>query len=411
MIASLRAPMFSAGLAAVVLAGTPAQAGAAESLADALTQGKVSLSLRYRYEHVDQDSFEKDADASTLRGRLNFRSADWNGFAAFAEFDYIGTIGWNDYNAGAGNTPDRTQYPVVADPTGADLNQAWLQWSDAGGTVLRGGRQRIIFDNARFVGNVGWRQNEQTYDAAYFQHKKGNLDFQLAWVWQVNRIFGKDVPAGTDDSNTWLANLGWTFEGIGKLTGYYLDIDDEDVASFSTRTWGARLAGSRKLDALTLGYAAEYAHQVEAHDNPVDYSADYYRLDLSLGLGKVTPYVGYESLGGDHMRAGASFRTPLATLHAFNGWADQFLTTPNAGLEDVFAGLKGSLGAWNWDLVYHDFSAESGGGGFGTELDASLSRSFARHYSVLFKAAWFDGDRGAPYPDTTKLWLQLTADF
>jgi hypothetical protein len=134
-------------------------------------------------------------------------------------------------------------------------------------------------------------------------------------------------------------------------------------------------------------------------------------VDLSLAFALLTPYLGYESLGGDDARAGASFRTPLATLHAFNGWADVFLATPNAGLNDFFGGVKGKLGAWNWDLLYHDFQAESGSENFGQEVDAAISRKFAEKYGVLFKAAWFNADNAAPYDDTTKLWVQLSADF
>jgi len=389
---------------------TPAVA--AETFTEMFTQGKAGVAFRYRFEYVDQDNLPETAEASTLRGRLNFKTADWKGFGAFAEFDYVTDVFWDDYNAGAGNTPDKTQYPVVADPTGADLNQAFLQWQNgAGGSLLRGGRQRIIYDNARFVGSVGWRQNEQTYDAAYFQHKVSALDFQLAYVWQVNRIFGDDVPDGEHDNASWLGNLAYQWEGVGRLSTYYYDIDNEDTAAFSTATYGARLSGSTKLGENAFGYAAEYAYQTDAHNNPVDYSASYYRIDASLGVGKVTPYVGFESLGGDDTVTGASFRTPLATLHAFNGWADVFLTTPAAGLDDLFVGIKGALTSWNWDLLYHDFDAESGSQSFGSEFDASLSRKFAEKYEVLFKAAYFDSKESSPYPDTTKFWVQLSADF
>ncbi len=404
-------PASAAAMAGLcVLVAGPAFA--AESFAGMFTEGKTTVALRYRYEFVDQDNFSQNANASTLRGRLNFKTADWNGFGAFAEFDYVTDVIWDDYDAGGGNTPDKSQYPVVADPTGPDLNQAFLQWQNgAAGSLVRGGRQRIIYDNARFVGNVGWRQNEQTYDAAYFQHKVAALDFQLAWVWQVNRIFGDDVPAGENDNSTILGNLGWNVEGLGKLSGYYYDIDNDDVASFSTRTYGARLAGTHAFDAREFGYALEYARQEDAHNNPVSYSASYYRVDASLGLGKVTPFVGYESLGGDDSVAGASFRTPLATLHAFNGWADMFLTTPNAGLNDLFLGIRGAVAAWSWDVTWHDFDAESGSRSWGSEWDASIGRKFAEKYSVLVKAAFFDGATTSPYPDTTKFWLQLTADF
>lgn len=404
-----------ATLAAVsvsALASTTGSAQAAESFTEMFTQGKASVSFLYRYEFVDQDNFAEDARASTLRGRLNFKTDDWKGFGAFAEFDYVTDVIWDDYNAGAGNTPHKTQYPVVADPTGPDLNQAFLQWQNGdAGSLVRGGRQRIIYDNARFVGNVGWRQNEQTYDAAYFQHKVAAVDFQLAYVWQVNRIFGDDVPAGENENSTVLGNLGYNLEGLGKLTGYYYDIDNDDVASFSTSTYGGRFAGTYKFGENAFGYALEYAHQSDAHNNPLAYSANYYRIDASLGIGKVTPYVGYESLGGDDSKAGTSFRTPLATLHAFNGWADMFLTTPDAGLNDLFVGVKGALGRWNWDALYHDFDAESGSKSFGSEIDASIGRKFAEKYSVLFKAALFDASESSPYPDTTKVWVQLTANF
>lgn len=384
---------------------------AADSMTGLFTEGDAGVAFRYRLENVEQDAFAEDATASTLRTRLNFTSGKWNGFGFFAEYDFILNVGPDEYNEGAGNTPDRIQYPVVADPEGADLNQAFIQWQSDGGTLLRGGRERIIFDNARFVGNVGWRQNEQTYDGVHFQHKASGFDWQGAWVGRVNRIFGRDVPDGRHDNNTWLLNASKALEGAGKLTGYYYDIDDRDTASFSTKTYGLRFTGDMKTSAALFGFAAEYAHQTDAHDNPVDYDANYYRLDLSAALTRFTPYLGFESLGGDGDRPGAAFRTPLATLHAFNGWADKFLATPNAGLDDLFFGVKGKLGAWGWDLVYHDFSAESGGGSYGEELDASLSRPLFEHFGLLLKGAWFNGDASSPYDDTTKLWVQLTADF
>ena len=385
-------------------------AAAADGLGALFTEGKGGLAFRYRLETVDQDGFAKDATASTLRTRLNFKSGTFNGFSFFAEYDYLLEVGPDDFNAGAGNTPNRSQYPVVADPDGWDLNQAYLQWT-AKGTLLRGGRERIIYDNARFVGNVGWRQNEQTYDGLYFQHKAGGIDLQAAWVGRVNRIFGRDVPAGRADHDSWLLNAGRSWEGIGKLTGYWYNIHDEEVPASSNISYGLRFAGKLQTEAAALGYIAEYAHQTDAHDNPVNYSADYYRVDLSYGIDIFTPYIGYESLGGDEGRAGAAFRTPLATLHAFNGWADQFLSTPGAGLNDLFLGVKGKLGAWSWNVLYHDFEAESGSRGYGDEIDASLGRKLFGHYGLLFKAARFDAEAGSSFNDTTKLWLQLTADF
>jgi hypothetical protein len=415
---ALRAPFLSVACSLATIIGVASafpllaeQDPASPEATGLISGGKAGAALRYRFENVDQESFADDAKASTLRARLNFRSGEVNGFSFFGEYDYVFNVGWDDYNAGAGNTPNKTQYPVVADPTGGDLNQAYIQWKNTGGTLVRAGRERIIYDNARFVGNVGWRQNEQTYDGVYFQHKASGFDWQAAWVGRVNRIFGRDVPAGRHDNNTWLLNVGKTAEDVGKLTGYYYDIDNRDAAAFSTATWGLRYSGDWKPGTVPFGFAAEFARQTDAHDNPVDYGANYFRLDLSAPLKWFTPYIGYESLGGDDSRPGAAFRTPLATLHAFNGWADKFLTTPDAGLNDRFAGVKGKVGGWSWDLLYHDFEAESGRGSFGEEVDASLSRALGEHVGLLVKGAWFNGAPASAYDDTTKVWVQLTADF
>ncbi len=42
-----------------------------QGLGEAVTSGKAKVALRYRYEHVDQDNALQNANASTLRVRLN----------------------------------------------------------------------------------------------------------------------------------------------------------------------------------------------------------------------------------------------------------------------------------------------------------------------------------------------------
>lgn len=401
----------AAGLLFVLTLSYASPVQAAESLAEALKQSEAHANFRYRYEYVDQERFLENAKASTLRARGSIRTGSLYGFSVFGQLDVVVPLFENDYNAGAGNTPDKIKYPVVADPTGIDLNQAYIQWNDDKGLLMRGGREQIIYDNARFVGNVGWRQNEQTYDGVYIQKKVNGFDFQGAWVGQVNRIFGHDVPEGTHTNNTWLMNGSKDWGGPGKLVAYYYDIDNKDTASFSTISYGVRYTGNHKTEKLAWGYAAEFAHQVGAHNNPVDYSANYYRVDLSVDVSGFTPYVGFGSLGGSDTHPGASFRTPLATLHAFNGWADKFLVTPPAGLDDFFLGVRGKFQKWSWNMIFHDFNAESGPAHYGREIDASIGRKFAERYGLLIKGAWFNGEASSIYDDATKIWVQFTVDL
>ncbi len=395
--------------AILVSSGPPVNA--ADSFSTAVTKGNLDVSLRWRLENVDQDPFAHDATAIPLRLRLGYTTAELNGFSAMAEFDYVADFGLDNYNEGGGNTPDRGDYPVIADPSGADINQVYLQYKQNSDAQFRIGRQRIIYDNARFVGNVGWRQNEQTYDSVSFNHTFNKVvHVQYAFVDNVNRIFGNEVDEGDHEHNTHLFNLGYSIEDVGKIGVYYYDIDDEDAASLSNRTWGVRFNGSSVMSGTKIGYGLEYASQKDGAGNPVSYNADYWRLDLSVGIGAATVYAGYESLGGDKIEPGQAFITPLATLHAFNGWADKFLGTPATGLDDVFAGVKGNVGTWNWNVLYHDFSNQSDSTDIGYEIDAYVSHKFTDRYSILFKAADFNSDRSA-YGDTTKLWVQLTATY
>lgn len=384
-------------------------ATAADSLSEAFSNGDANLSFRYRFEMVDQDNFSRDANASTLRTRLNYKTESYNGFSFFIEADNVMEVFGDNYNAGGGNTPNNGQYPVVADPTGTEINQAWFNYAFNDTADVKLGRQRILLDNQRFVGGVGWRQNEQTYDAISLDAGIAGSKLFVSYIENVNRIFGDDVAAGDHDNQTFLANWSNSWNEKHKLSVYYYNIDNNDAAAFSTATFGASFKTDWPMGDNKFTFGVEVAQQSDAHNNPVNYDADYARLDLALALENVTFFGGYEVLGGDSNQAGASFRTPLATLHAFNGWADQFLGTPGAGLEDTFVGAKGAVEGFKWMVKYHQFDAESGSGDFGSELDFSVSKKLSKNFSALVKAAQYDAEDIKA--DTNKYWIMVSANF
>jgi hypothetical protein len=400
--------LLMAGL--LVLPATVVLADESDDLATALTSGKVGVNVRARYEHVDQDNIAEEADALTARLRLNYRTGQWMGWSGFAEYDHVFHV-LSDFNSGGGTTPDKGQYPVVADPKGSDLNQIYFDYQANDATKLRLGRQRILLDNQRFVGGVGWRQNEQTYDGLTITSKAiAKTNLQYSYITYVRRIFGQDVAAGKNNVDTHLLNAKIALNDIWSLTPYYYHIDNKDVTGFSTGTLGARVTGSFKAGDSKVSVVAEFATQSDVADNPVSYDAQYFRLDGTLALaGNLSLGLSYESLGGDS-QPGMMFRTPLATLHAFQGWADKFLTTPPGGIDDLFATVKYKAGKWSFTGVYHDFSAETGSSDYGTEFDVSAGRGFAKNYGVLFKGAFFSGDAPA-YPDTNKFWIMFTANY
>ena len=381
------------------------------SLAGALTSGEAHLGFRYRYENVDQDGIADDANASTIRMRLNYKTGSWQKWSGFVEFDYVGELLVNDYRSLGGSSPDRDRYPVVADPKGTDLNQLYLDYKLSGDTKARIGRQRILLDNQRFVGGVGWRQNEQTFDSLSFTFT-GWPDTEVfySYVTAVRTILGNDVPAGRHDTDNHLLNAKVKLSDDWTVIPYYYHIDNEDVALFSTATIGARLTGGIALGEGKLNLVAELATQSDVANNPVSYDAEYINLGATWALKNgLSLGVAWESLGGDQIVPGASFRTPLATLHAFQGWADKFLVTPGAGVDDFFVTVKYKYDKWNLTGVYHDFSAEAGSADWGTEIDLAAGRSINKRYGVLFKAAFYNADQHAT--DTTKFWIMFTANY
>lgn len=395
-----------------LLLAAPFAAADGDTLASAVASGKAGVNVRARYEHVDQDTIPDEADAATARLRLNYKTGSWKGWSGFAEYDHVFHV-LSDFNSGGGTSPGKGNFPVVADPKGSDLNQLYLDYRVNDASTLRLGRQRILLDNQRFVGGVGWRQNEQTYDGLTLTTtviQKTTL--QYSYIGYVRRIFGQTVAAGKNNVDTHLLNARVALNDSWSLTPYYYHIDNQDVAGFSTATAGARLTGGFDAgDNGKITLALEFATQSDVANNPVSYDAQYALVDATWAMQDgLTLGFAYESLGGDASAPGASFRTPLATLHAFQGWADKFLATPGQGINDLYATVKFKAGKWNLTAVIHDFSAEAGGGDWGTEFDVSAGTKLNDNYSILFKGAFFSSDSLA-YDDTTKFWIMFTANY
>lgn len=401
--------------AAALLAAIPqvSVADITESIANAVENGKVKLSFRYRYELVDADSKSKDANANTLKSRLSFApkfNDDWSALIEVDDVRHIGSADFDDSRNG------NDIYPGVTDPDGTDLNQAVIRYSGFDDTTLGLGRQRINRGDQRFIGGVGWRQNEQTYDSFSTAYDNGSgFQAYYAYVYQVNRIFGPEqgTPSRKFDSNSHLVDAQYAVNEALKISGYgyFLDFDNGD--SFSNATYGIRLSGAADInDDAKITYGAEYATQDDYGDNPVNYDADYLRLEAGLDLSVVALNAGYEVLEGAGV-TGGGFRTPLATLHKFQGWADVFATATagglDSGLKDTYAGISGKALGGKLALVYHDYEADNDGADLGSEIDASASWSLNKHYGVLLKFASYDGE--TPDSDVTKFWLQLTANF
>lgn len=391
---------------------------------DIFKNGKFYADLRYRYEHVDQAGFSKDATASTFRSRFGLLSGEFRGFQASVELDTIGTIGSSRYNS---TINGKSQFPVVADPRTNELNALWLSWNGVPDTDIKLGRQPINLDNQRFIGTVGFRQNDQTYDAVTLNNRSiKNLHLFYSYTDQVNRVFGHKHGAGTLNAEIHLGRAEYEFLPNQKLIAYsyWLDFDRTLASNPSSKTYGLRLIGNVPVtEDIGVMYLVEGARQHDLGQAVNDYSVSYYHVLPGISWKGFTLEAGIESLGSNGANA---FSTPLSTLHAHNGWADQFLITPINGLQDRY--LKTTYranGINKWvdntvvQLFYHDFNSVKGTANYGNEWNVDITKHFTDKdmMPISFMKAWSVGLRYADYEaqdfgrDTRKGWFTVGARF
>ena len=394
-------------MVSLALGSMAAPVFAGDSITSAFSESTASVDFNLRYESVDQDNALKNADAFTLRTRLTYKTGSFNGFSAVIEAeDSRNVLGMDDYNNGNGKNAGI--YSVIADPETTELDQAFVQYKTDALTV-KVGRQVITYDGHRFVGHVGWRQDRQTFDAvsvAYAPSKELKLNY--AYVTQRNRIFAE---AKDFDAKDHLFNASYS-TSIGTLTGYGYLLEVDNDTDNSLDTWGASFKGATAAGETKISYSAEYATQ-DSDNATSSFSADYLALEAGATFSGITATFGYESLGSDDGMYG--FSTPLATLHKFNGWSDQFLGTPAVGLVDTYVSLGGKALGGKIVVAYHDFSADEASAtvdDLGTELNLLYAKKFDDNYSAGVKyAAYSAGDGGAGKVDTDKLWVWVNAKF
>jgi len=386
-----------------------AQPSTYDDLKAALQGGKFWVNLRARFEKVNEELMNDDAHATTLRTRLGYESAEYKNVSGVLEFSDVSSLGPQTYNDLSGTGSGNANRPAIVDPTGSQVNQVYAKYTGLVGSTIKAGRQRIILDNARFIGNVGWRQTEQTYDAFTFvKPDAGPLTVVYAYISNINTI-----KLASLKTKSHALNVSTKFEDIGKLTGYvyYLDVDDN--AALSTATYGVRFDGERDFGDWAATYTGEYASQGDTADNLNDVSANYMHLVFGGKAQGAFVRVGYEVLeGSPDNNASRAFQTPLATGHAFNGWADRFLTTPAGGLEDLYLTAGYGKDAFKASLTYHQFEPETGSGtDYGSEIDLVGTYAVNADLSVGVKLADFAADSGGGYSDVTKAWFWLGYAF
>ena len=366
---------------------------------------KWSATFRYRMEQVERADFARQALAATARLRLGADLPIHSHWHLFAQAEAV--LPLNDrFNSGANG---QLNYPAIADASAVEWDQLGLAWrSNSANAII--GRQQISFDNQRFIGNVGWRQNEQTFDSTLLAiTPNAFLSLHYGWLDRVHRVAGDraiERLARERNLDSHLVHATLNTRG-GPLAMYFYGLKDQDVAAASSQSWGIRWTPSTATEGWHWGASMEAAQQRQYGNNPSRFRHGYHLLEASTGVESWNLRLGWERLAGNGEHA---FQTPLATLHAFNGWADVFASTPKTGLNDRYLSVNGACpfsqcAGIDWTLAWHRFDPTGAGASYGREWNAAVSRKLGHGWSVLLKFA--DYRAQALGPDTRKLWLQL----
>jgi hypothetical protein len=430
-------PLFNLPLSVTVLSLSVASSSAyavspTQAIEDALNfyhygkNGAVKFDLNTRWENVNQEEAPlKTANGFTARLRAGLLSPTFYGFQGYAEYE--GNLAMvEDYNSTRNGD---IGYSTIADPEKSELNQLWISYNGIPDTLIKVGRQRKKFDDDRFIGNVGWRQMETTYDSVLLTHNNQQLFGLVVNAGYIGNV--QTFTATTENIEAPFLNASYKMGDYGNIIGYgyWLDYTEAENYEKSSQTYGLRatccakpLESIKISDNFGLVYTAEWGHQSDYGHGKTPYDATRFNIMGGFSAYNVIFQGAMEQLNGSGKDR--HFDTPLGTNHAFQGWADLFLVTPNNGIRDVFGTVMVPFQRGDLVLtgVYHDFSDDTGQLDFGDEWDFQLVKKFGKHYSLLAKYAYYNaGDNpayanattGLPAPssDTQKIWLSANINF
>lgn len=370
----------------------------ADSLYGAIVGGQPSLQFRTRFEHVDQDGKDHNANAWTLRTLAGWKTLPFHDVSVTAEVINLTHL-TNDFYDNKNSQGKPSPYPTVADPELTDINQLYVDYTGLSHTRVRYGRQIVRLDNFRFIGDVIFRQNSQVFDGLNIVNNSiENVELMAAYFTKLRQVTNR-----VRDTDLGIVHASWKFSPKESLTGYgYFQNQpttgqSTGLSDNSNKILGVRANGTHALnDDWGMLYTAEYAKQTPYADGNHLIDAHYSRLGIGADWHGFYVRLDQEVLSSnDGLYA---FQTPLATLHPFQGWTDILTTTPKQGIRDTFLGVGGKWQQFDFIAEWHQINAEQDfasmrgtkGDRYGRELDAALGYTYSKHIVGRLEYARFD---------------------
>lgn len=418
----LAAQLVLAPLAAVSSPGlaqppTETARSSVEYVAAAL-EARAFGDLRFRFENAADEARPEAGRALTARLRTGLEVSPNPRLTILGEFEGNLRIA-GDYDDLINGDSIRA---VIPDPEFAELNRLSLRFEPWRDVALTVGRQYLSFDDERFVGKVAFRQNDQTYDAARLSVSLANgVGVDAVYLRRTNRIFSDRNDEGRFSGDSYLLNVGVPL-AFGRLAGFHYALDlaagpkDALNENASSQTTGFRYEGRARWpgggeEAPSLKWEASFARQRDFAGAPAEFGANYWLGALTADIDEFSVGGRFEILGADDS---AAFQTPLGTLHAFQGAADLFVSTPADGVRERSvlvewrAGRVGPFEGVTLSLAGLSFQSANGSVGYGREFDAGIK---ARVAGAVLSIKAADYSAAGFGEDVRRLWISAERSF
>ena len=314
---------------------------------------------------------------------------------------------------------------TVANNNGLQLHEAWAEISLTDTTVknkwlnLKAGRQEIIYDGQRLLGNADFLQQARTFDAAILKYETKSylLHFGIAYNQNAQNASGtvyNPIPPGNYTANSNGGDMYKSFEYLyadrklnhgsfsflfftDQFSKYHID-SVTHAHDYQSGVWARATTGFYFTNTFNkVNVSAEAYYQFGEDSTGQTVSSELLGASAQYAFSKkisIGPGVDYYS-GGTSGTTSNAFDPLYGTAHKFAGYMDYFYAASGfgkIGLMDIYAKAKykptdkyllmADVHLFNSATAVNNFSNKD----LGQELDLTASYNLTR--AVSFEASY-----------------------
>ncbi|MDH3650734.1 MAG: alginate export family protein [Saprospiraceae bacterium] len=315
------------------------------------------------------------------------------------------------------------------------LHESWglVRLSDK--VAVKAGRQELVYDGHRLLGNVNWVQQARSHDALLFKyaHEGFKFDVGSAFNQSAEKVFTTHYRPDNYKALTFLHLQN----GSDKVSWNGMIISDANEKSDIDHdlSWRHTIGGG--LSYSLKNFNTEGSAYFQTGNTKMDQNISSFLFSVK-GQYQFTGFAasaGLDFVSGDDPKDSdyQAFNTLFATNHKFYGFMDYYLNVPvdtkNGGLQDYFVGVDVKASSTSTlKLFYHQFflandvinpstPEEISRGNLGGELDmvfghkispfASMNMGFSMYFPNSTTVQIKGGDKDAI---NTWGWIMLTVN-